>query len=98
MSCQCLALSAHATGHGDEGNPLVLALGLFPDCCEEDQVPAMKCQAWEDIMQVRTTCAQLDINRLGSTGLSMVTELPWLPVLACILYVSSTTQSIILVG
>ncbi len=53
-------------------NPPVLALGLCPDGGVEDQVPAMRCQSWADIMQVSATRTPLDTNSLGSTGLSKV--------------------------
>ncbi len=67
-----MSVTAHATGQEDAGNQPVWAWGLFSDGDEEDRVPAMKYEAWKDIMQVRTTGTPLDINSLGFTGLSKV--------------------------
>ncbi len=66
-------------------NPQERAWILCPDGCVQDRVPAMKCEAWADIMQVSATRIPLDTNSLGSTGLSKVAIVPLTAAFFCAL-------------
>ncbi len=58
------------------GNPPVRAWVLCPDGSVQDLVPAMKCKAWADNMQVSATRTPLDTKSLGSTCFSNISIAP----------------------